>query len=68
MTLLELLIYADNTYLFITVDDPTWTANVLISDLNTMGQWADKWLVTCSAHKAATMLITLQHDHKIIHH
>ena len=40
------LIYANDTTLFETVDEPAVSAGRLNSDLNKISEWADKWLVT----------------------
>ena len=49
-------LFADDTSLFIEVDDPNIAAEVLNSDLDKIKLWADQWLVKFSAEK--TRLIT----------
>ena len=58
--------FADDTALFITVDDPVEAATVLNTDLQSISQWADQWLVTFSPPKTESMLISLKH-HNIPH-
>ena len=58
----QIRLFADDTCLFITVDDPVLAANSLNVDLEAIGQWADKWLVTFSAPKTESMLVSLKQN------
>ena len=49
-------LFADDTSLYIEVDDPKQSADILNQDLRTLKNWADQWLVTFSAPK--TKLLT----------
>ena len=44
-------LFADDTSLFINVEDPVQSALVLNDDLLTIKHWADQWLVNFSAEK-----------------
>ena len=48
-------LFADNTSLFINVEDPVQSALVLNDDLLTIKRWADQWLVNFSAEKTKLM-------------
>ena len=48
-------LFADDTSLFIEVDDPNIAAEVLNSDLDKIKLWADQWLVKFSAEKTRLM-------------
>jgi len=48
-------LFADDTSLFIDVDDPIRAANVLNRDLKRIEDWASKWLVNFSAEKTKLM-------------
>ena len=52
---------ADDTALFVTVDDPTEAAIVLDTDLQSISQWAGQWIVTFSPPKTESMLVSLKH-------
>ena len=58
----QIRLFADDTCLFITVDDPIVAADNLNSDLETISSWADRWLVTFSAPKTESLLVSLKHD------
>ncbi|XP_053381852.1 uncharacterized protein LOC128549303 [Mercenaria mercenaria] len=44
-------LFADDTSLYITVDDPIRSAITLNTDLNTITNWAEKWLVDFNPNK-----------------
>ena len=48
-------LFADDTSLFINVQDPVQSALVLKDDLLTIKSWADQWLVNFSAEKTKLM-------------
>ena len=52
-------LFADDTALFIDVDDPAGSTNLLNNDLGTINAWADKWLVKFSVPKTKSMIMTL---------
>ena len=61
-------IFADDTSLFIIVDDPINAAACLNSDLGKITRWAAQWLVTFNADKTEALLISrkinqLHHPH-----
>ena len=47
-------LFADDTSLFINVEDPVQSALVLNDDLLTIKRWADQWLVNFSAEKLSS--------------
>ena len=49
---------ADNTSLYLIVDNPTEAARCLNSDLELMYQWAESWLVKFNANKSEALLIS----------
>ena len=51
----DIKLFADDTSLFIEVDDPDIAAEVLNSDLDKIKIWADQWLVKFSAEKTRLM-------------
>ena len=51
-------LFADDTSLFIIVDDPTEAANVLNDDLSKITRWAGMWLVSFNAAKTNSLLLT----------
>ncbi len=59
-------LYADDSTIFITVDDPQEAASLLNSDLTSVHNWAKKWLVTFSPPKTESMLVTFK-DRSIPH-
>jgi hypothetical protein len=50
--------FADDTCLLIEVDDPNETANMVNQDLESISQWAKKWLVKFSPPKTEEMIIS----------
>ena len=48
-------LFADDTSLYIDVNDPVQSANVLNQDLHSLKIWADQWLVTFNASKTKLM-------------
>lgn len=51
-------LFADDTSLYIVVDSPLSSAAVLNNDLNTIGNWADAWLVSFHAGNTFSMIIS----------
>ena len=51
-------LFADDTTLFITVNDPAAATASLNSDLQEMERWSHQWLVTFNPSKTKTMIIS----------
>ena len=51
-------LFADETSLFIIVDDPTEAAQLLNSDMEKIDQWAKKWLVRFNPAKSESLLFS----------
>ena len=49
-------LFADDTSLFIIVDDPVSSAEGLNADLIKLLQWAETWLVTSNLNKTETLI------------
>ena len=49
-------LFADDTSLYIIVDNPTEAANQLNSDLSKIHQWATKWLVKFNPAKSESVI------------
>ena len=50
--------FADDTCLFIIVDDPIEAAQMLNSDMDKIHQWAKKWLVRFNPAKSETLIFS----------
>ena len=50
-------LFADDTCLFIEVDNRVQAANMLNEDLASINDWADHWLVNFNAEKSLTLTI-----------
>jgi hypothetical protein len=53
-------LFADDTTLFVTVDDPVESNNILNADLSTLREWANKWLVLFSPPKTKALTLSLK--------
>ena len=51
-------LFADNTSLYIVVDSPNIAAGVINTDLSTIGEWAEDWLVYFNTDKTISVLIS----------
>ena len=51
-------LFADDTSLYIVVDSPDIAAGVINTDLSTISEWADDWLVNFNADKTISVLIS----------
>ena len=51
-------LFADDTSLFIIVDDPVTAAECLNADLSRISNWADTWLVSFNPTKTESLLIS----------
>jgi hypothetical protein len=54
----KIRLFADDTCLFIEIDDPTVQADDLNNDLDKLHQWADLWHVSFSPPKTEELLIS----------
>ena len=56
-------LFADDTSLYVTVDeDAVNAANQLNDDLNQISTWAETWLVKFNANKSKTLTVTLKRN------
>ncbi len=53
-------LFADDTSLFIVVDDPVNAADTLNYDLDMISSWADRWLVKFNPSKTEHLLFSLK--------
>lgn len=51
-------LFADDTSLYLIVDDPVTTARCLNLDLDVIHQWAERWLVKFNAAKSESLLVS----------
>lgn len=51
-------LFADDTSLYLIVDDPLDTSNMLNSDLNKIHEWSMRWLVKFNPEKTESMVIS----------
>jgi hypothetical protein len=54
----EMKLFADDTSLYLIVDNPSDTAFLLNQDLNQIQRWSEKWLVKFNPIKTETMVIS----------
>jgi hypothetical protein len=50
--------FADDTCLFIEVDDPSTTADAINEDLEALNQWSNRWLVKFSPPKTEELIVS----------
>ena len=50
-------LFADDTTIFIIIDNPQTVAFILNTDLETINGWSQDWLVDCNPTKTSTLLI-----------
>ena len=55
-------LFADDTSLYLIVDDPISTAESLNSDINKINDWSMKWLVKFNPKKTESMVISRKSD------
>jgi len=53
-------LFADDTSLYIDFDDPAEAKEILDSDLNSIKEWADQWLVKFSPSKTKSMTVSFK--------
>ena len=58
----QIKLFADDTSLYLTVEDPVATAASLNTDLSAIDTWSKDWLVTFNAIKTESMLISRKHQ------
>ena len=58
----KIRLFADDTCLFLEVDDRITTANRLNEDLENIGTWSNKWLVNFSPSKTKSLTISNKPD------
>ena len=51
-------LFADDTSLYIIVEDPVMAANLMDIDLDRIHSWADSWLVNFNPHKTEELIIS----------
>ena len=51
-------LFADDTSLYLIVDDPVEAARCLNADLALIHPWAERWLVKFNAAKSESLLVT----------
>jgi len=51
-------LFVDETTLYIRVDKPLETADILNSDIDTISLWAEKWLVSFNPSKTISCYFT----------
>ena len=55
-------LFTDDTCLFITVDNRITASNAIHDDLRDIQNWSDEWLVTFSAPKTKSMVVSRKRD------
>jgi hypothetical protein len=58
----EIRLFADDTCLFIEVNDPTETHNQLQADLEYIQKWSEDWLVNFSPAKSKELILSLKRN------
>ena len=58
-------LFADDTSIYIIVDDPEVAADILNTDLSKISAWAKTWLVNFNALKTESLLISRKHNQAI---
>ena len=58
-------LFADDTCLFLEVDDREEAANKINSDLESMSNWSNQWLVNFSASKTKSLIISNKRNHHL---
>ena len=54
----NIILFADDTSLYIIVADPVMAANLMDIDLDRIHSWADSWLVNFNPHKTEELIIS----------
>ena len=58
-------LFADDTSLYLIVEDPNETATILNNDLETIYKWADTWLLKFKPSKSVSFLLSRKHSANI---
>ena len=58
----EAFLFADNTMILDVVDSPTTSAVKLNTDLASISNWADKWMVTMNPSKTRSMIFSVKNN------
>ena len=58
----KIRLFADDTSLYVIVDNPTDATEKLNSDMEKIHQWAAKWLVTFNPSKSESLLFSRKHN------
>ena len=61
-------LFADNTSLYITVDNLISAAEMIDTDLKTIHRWAEKWLVKFNPSKSESLLVSWKNYSNMHHH
>lgn len=56
-------LFADDTTIYIIIENPNTDAQLLNNDLSKVHQWSHNWLVKFNPQKTESMLITRKHNH-----
>ena len=56
----QVILFADDTSIFLIFDNAIESADILNRDLNTITSWSNKWLVSFNSQKTETMVISLK--------
>ena len=54
----DVRLFADDTILYLLVDNPVANAQALNTDLKNVSKWASEWLINFSPHKTKTMVVS----------
>lgn len=54
----NICLFADDTFLYIIVDNPTDASDIINSDLQKIANWANTWLVSFNPNKTDSMIIS----------
>ena len=58
----QIRLFADDTCLYITVDNRTQAKNLIESDLRAIKAWSDQWFVTFSPPKTKSLIFSNKRD------
>ena len=58
----EIKLFADDTRLYLIVDNPNDTAFLLNQDLNQLQRWSETWLIKFNSNKTETMVISIKRN------
>ena len=56
-------LFADDTSIYIIVEDPNIGAQILNDNLSKVHKWSENWLVSFNPNKTESMLISRKHNH-----